>query len=137
MYVLCLLVEKEKELQDKYRSLAAESYENYEATAAVMAPLYVELVELRKEIAVSYGYDDYVTYAYETAFCRSYTPEEAAQMSELVKEKLAPLYVQAMLSESREDRNAFYRVSDTDEETLLALLEEYIPLMSAKDLISR
>lgn len=125
------LVEREKELQDEYRSLAAQDYGSYEATAAVMAPLYVELVELRKEIAKSYGYDDYVTYAYESTYYRSYTPEEAAQMGELVKEKLAPLYLRALLSESGEDRNAFYRVSDTEEETLFALLERYIPLMSA------
>lgn len=125
------LADREKALQDEYRLLAAEAYDSYEATAEVMAPLYVELVQLRNHIAETYGYDDYVTYAYENTYYRSYTPEQAAQLGEIVKEELAPLYVRSMLAESREDQEAFFRVSDTDEETLLALMQQYIPLMDS------
>ena len=120
------LVEKEKELQDEYRQLMAVEHETYGAAAAAVAPLYVELVELRRKIAESYGYEDYVSFAYEASYYRSYTPEEAAQMSGLVKEKLTPLFLQTMQNESEKDRKAFFRVSDTEEETLLALLEHYI-----------
>lgn len=125
------LYDREKALQDEYRVLMSEKYGSYAETAAAVAPLYVELVKLRTQIAQSYGYEDYVTYAYESSYYRSYTPAQAAELGEQVKKELAPLYVQTMLAETEDDRRAYYKESDTRQQTLLGLLQRYIPLVDS------
>lgn len=125
------LLDREKELEDEYTALAGESYDTYEATAQVMAPLYVELIDVRNRLAESYGYDDYPTYAYETTYGRSYTPADARGLEENVKDGLAKRYVRLMLNITEEDYAALYRYPDASEENLLALMRQYLPQMDA------
>ncbi len=126
------LNEKEKELQDRYTTLAGEEYESYEATAEVMAPLYLELIDVRNQLAESYGYDDYPTYAYENLYVRGYTPEDARRMEELVKGNLSGLYIDSLLSMTEEDYNAYYKYPDISQDGLLGLMQEYLPAMDSQ-----
>ncbi len=124
------LSEREKELEDEYTRLAGAEYESYGATAGVMAPLYVELVELRNELAESYGYENYVEYAYAESFARSYTPEDARRLERVVKGGLSELYLAGLLAETEEDYEAYYAHADSSEEHLLDLMQRYIPQMA-------
>ncbi len=49
----------------------------YEAQYTEAAEIYVELVKIRNDFAVSKGYDNYSTYAYKAIYGRDYTPTEA------------------------------------------------------------
>lgn len=125
------MLDQEKALEDQYTQLAGEEYDSYEATAAVMAPLYVQLVELRNKIAASYGYDNYVDYAYTETYSRSYTPEDARTLEETVKKGLSRLYVSSLVNMTDDDYDAPYRYSDASPENLVALMKQYMPQMDA------
>ena len=124
------LLDREKELQNEYRTLAAAPYASYAECAQAVAPLYVELVELRSRIAESFGYENYVEYAYAETYARSYTPQDALTLCAAVKQTLAPLYVQSLLEESRSSYHAYAGSDETDEQTLLALLEKFLAQIS-------
>ncbi len=76
------------------------SYEQYvegyygciNATADVLAPIYVDLVKTRMQIAKEAGYDNYNDYAYEESYERDYTPEDAQEFCDEVKETLVPAF---------------------------------------------
>lgn len=76
------------------------SYEQYvegyygciNAAAEVLAPIYVELVKTRMQIAKEAGYENYNDYAYEESYDRDYTPEEAQEFCDDVKENLVPAF---------------------------------------------
>lgn len=53
--------------------------------------IFLELVELRNEMARTLGYENYVEYSY-AGYNRDYTPEDAANMAENVKKYLVPLH---------------------------------------------
>ncbi len=121
------LMERENDLQSRYAQISGQSYDDYTSLAEAVAPVYLELIDVRNAIAQSYGYDDYPTYAYECIYVRGYSPRDAADLGELVKQELAPLYVDSMLSESQDDWDAWYRYSQADEAHLLELMGEYMP----------
>lgn len=56
-----------------------------------LAELYIQLVEVRTNIAKSYGYDNYAEYAYDKIYDREYTPEGLADYKEQVKTYYSPL----------------------------------------------
>ena len=86
-------------------SLDAEDFETlYEAYLDLFhteaGGIFRELTKIRREIAETLGYDSYADYRY--ACCgRTYTPEDASQLSERVRKEIVPL-----LAEMRDD---FYR----------------------------
>lgn len=125
------LMDQEKSLEDEYTKLAGEEYDSYADTAAVMAPLYLQLVQVRNRLAQTYEYDNYVDYAYENIYFRSYTPEDARELEDSVKENLSKLYVRSLIGMTQEDYDAPYRYSDASQENLLALMQDYMPRMSA------
>lgn len=55
--------------------------------------MYVEIVKSNMLYAEELGYDSYADYVYES-FQRDYTPEEAAEYMDDIKEYMVPLYVQ-------------------------------------------
>ncbi len=120
------LMEQENALQDRYAQLAGGQYDDHTALAAAVAPVYLELIQVRNDLARSFGYDDYPTYAYECIYVRSYTPQDADKLGDRVKKELAPLYVDCLLAESEADYDAFYRYDRADEAHLLELLGQYI-----------
>lgn len=55
--------------------------------------IFLELIEVRRAIAKTLGFDSYADYAY-ACFGRDYTPGDAARLCERVKEKIVPKYRQ-------------------------------------------
>ncbi len=89
------LMDQELELQTKYYAVYAE------ATASgyiddtgfnQLAELYLDMVKLRQKIANAAGYDDYITYAYETQYDRDFTPQQTRAYIDEIAAELAPLY---------------------------------------------
>ena len=62
------------------------SREIAKAKNAALGEIYIRLVELRKAIAASYGYDNYAAYSYEEAYQRDFTPEDAQTFHQAVKD---------------------------------------------------
>lgn len=56
-----------------------------------LGDIYMQLVQLRVQIAQTLGFSRYTDYAYQ-CFFRDFTPEEAAQFAQSVQEHLVPLY---------------------------------------------
>lgn len=70
-----------------------ESY--LEGNHEVYAPLgniYLEMIDVRNQIARLNGYDNYAEYAYPEVYNRDYTLEDIAEFRAAVKEYLAPVY---------------------------------------------
>ncbi len=77
--------------EDLYEIYNAISYDRNYALATVFS----DLIEIRKQIAVFEGYDNYADYAYADIFDRDYTPAEAMELNNQVSEFVAPLYEEA------------------------------------------
>lgn len=61
-------------------------------STTTIASLYEQLVNKNNQLAVLYGYDNYMTYAYENVYNRDYTPTQTKAMSAFVKQYIVPLY---------------------------------------------
>ena len=57
-----------------------------------LGPIYVELLQIRKELAKEYEVDSYADYCYSAQFGRSYTTEDAEKFCENIKKNMAPRY---------------------------------------------
>lgn len=83
----------------------AEAADYYYSNAnAVFAPIFVELVKVRQQIAAEYGYDSYIEYAYD-ANGRDFTPEDAAVYTQAILDELVPLYREAVEQDIYSDAN--------------------------------
>ena len=93
------MAEKEAKLQSKYYELTekAQTMDTYSdafftTVGKEMAELFVELVQVRQEMAAYAGYADYPSFAYDFYYYRDFSPSQAtAYMAEIAKE-LVPLY---------------------------------------------
>ena len=73
-------------------------YESYSKLFnAEAGAIFLELIAVRNEIAVTLGFDSYADFMY-ACYNRDYTPQDAAQLSERVKVAIVPLF-----SEMRSD----------------------------------
>lgn len=95
------LQEREAELLNEYYDLntAAQSVQYYsdeffETYGRQMADVFVEMVQVRQEMAAEAGYDSYLEYAYEYVHGRDYTPRQAETYLEEICRELVPLYVE-------------------------------------------
>lgn len=79
---LLSLMEQETDLIDQYYTLddryTASDYTLDDALFQDMVSLYIQLIQIRQEMADYLGYPDYPTLAYEMHYHRDYTPSEAA-----------------------------------------------------------
>lgn len=64
-----------------------------------MAELYISLVEVRREMAESMGYDSYEQMQYEYGFERDYSPEQADKYLEDIRTYMLPLYLEIVEGE--------------------------------------
>lgn len=79
------------------------SYDEYMAVSAllaekknsILAPILLDLIELRNREAELYGYDTYAESCYE-GYNRDYTPEDARVLHEYVKEYISPLWLESI-----------------------------------------
>lgn len=92
---------------------------------AEVGPVYVQLVQIRNEIAALEGYDSYTDYAYDMLYCRDYTAADAQTLCEAVKQSVAPSYYSDELYQS----DLWYDYEDVgtdlDSQKLLSLLGKY------------
>ena len=72
---------------------AADYY--YGALNDVLAPIYVELVQVRQAVAAESGYDSYIEYAYDNNG-RDYTPADTEDYVAAIRSELVPLYEAAV-----------------------------------------
>jgi hypothetical protein len=95
---LLALTEKESEILGDYYDLSAQPGEYTDAyfssTGAELEQVFLELIQVRREIAEYTGYESYVNYAYEQLHFRDYTPEQTAGYLAGVRQELVPLYRQ-------------------------------------------
>lgn len=92
------LIEQEDALLSEYYALSAEPADGSDAyfngTGAKIAALFVEMVALRQKIASYAGYPDYPSFAYDFYHIRDYTPRQAWDYMEDIRQELTPLYRQ-------------------------------------------
>ncbi|MBO7407447.1 MAG: hypothetical protein J6V14_07420, partial [Clostridia bacterium] len=62
----------------------------YEKLNGKLAPIYVKLIKIRKQIAAEAGYDDYEKYVFEHVLRRDYTPDDAHKFTVAVRNRLLP-----------------------------------------------
>lgn len=82
------LTDRESELVNEYYSISASPDPDFDACADI----FIELVNVRREIAAAAGYDSYADYAYYETYSRNYTPEDARAVWAAVKEYFVPAY---------------------------------------------
>ncbi|MBR5640818.1 MAG: hypothetical protein IKW92_01650 [Firmicutes bacterium] len=125
------LLKEENRLVQEYYSAIAEADgtassdgDYYEKINELCGPIFLDLLQVRDEIADWNGYDNYYEYAFDS-YGRDYDPEDIEALSKIAKEKIVPLFYEIYETwwdlpypESVEE---FY-----DEEEILAILEPYI-----------
>ena len=93
------LMDQEAELLAKYyalsaKSMAEESYSDayFKKWGIQFENLFLELVNLRREIAEYAGYENYLAFAYDFYYHRDYTPQQAADYLDEIRRELSGLY---------------------------------------------
>lgn len=97
--------------EEEYSEVMASYYEKY---TPQFGEIYLELIQVRNEIAEYFGYDNYAEYAYEQIYGRNYTVEESEALIEDIRKDLVPVYEK--LTESGAWGDVFY--GSVGEETL-------------------
>lgn len=101
-----------------------------------LGELFLELVDIRTQLAQSYGYDNYADYAYEEIYERDYTPEDLEEYRRQVIEYIVPLehdLYDMLMEDSSFDA---MRDAEMSEQECLDFLEAYLPEISDDMLIS-
>lgn len=89
-----------------------------------VGPIFVELVDIRDEIAELCGYDSYADYAYENLYDRDYSTADAQAFCDAVKEYVSrEYYDQVYYSDLAYD--GYYSLGHMDEEKLLEIVGKY------------
>ncbi len=125
------LYKEENRLVQEYYSAIAEAEaesedddEYYKMANDLCGPIFLDLVQVRDQIAEWNGYDNYYEYAFDS-YGRDYDPEDIENLSDIAKDEIVPLY---------------YRIYDTwwelpypehvsdfyDEEDILSRIYPYI-----------
>lgn len=82
--------------EEAYRLIQAY-YEQYDL---LLGEIYAQLVSIRRQQAELLGYDSYEQMEYSLVYERDYSPEQALEYLEDIKEYMAPLYRQLMEEEA-------------------------------------
>lgn len=80
-------ISQESSLVQDYYLLPDDDFED------AAAEIYLQLIGLRRQEAERAGYDSYAAYAYDVLYSRDYVPEDAQRLHQVVKEYIAPLYL--------------------------------------------
>lgn len=118
-------------LSENRDSFTAEEYKEFrnallEKKNAACMPVYLELVALRKELASLYGYDNAVEYYYKEIYFRDYSPEEARNFHNLVKQYILPI------QQRMDAADLPYPDAVVTAEEVPAIMEEIIPRISGE-----
>lgn len=124
----------EEELLDAYKdkNISIEQYHEgyadiYTQKNSEWGEVFIELADIRTQIARSFGYDNYAEYAYKEIYGREYTPDDLTAFREDVKKYLVPLkdelYQMLYVDHAKEYQRLYREDISTDE--CLAVLERY------------
>ncbi len=102
------------------------SYGLKAAVNDLVGPIFLELVDIRTELAELWGYDSYADYAYEYIYGRDYTAEDAQTLCDAVKDFSAWYYENLYYSDLWYAYDIPTPVMDEDE--LIAALGETLSL---------
>ncbi len=102
------------------------------------AELYLQLVDVRTQLARSYGYDNFADYAYEKRYGRDYTTDELKEYREQVKNYIVPLQDELMMELYGSHYSEFLKMFDQEmsEQDCLDTLRKYLPEISSDLLVS-
>lgn len=78
---------------DEYREALLKYYEKYNGE---LSRIYIDLVNVRRQLAAEMGYDSYEQMQYDYYFYRDYSPESAAGYIADIKEYMVPFYKEVM-----------------------------------------
>lgn len=119
---LIALLEEESQLLSEYYALSAEEFDGteayYEGTGLKIAEKYLEMIALRQRIAEYTGYADYPSFSYDFYHYRDYTPQQAQDYMDQIRQTLVPLYKQTASRDYTE-----YAWAESSEEQTLAYVE--------------
>ena len=93
------LMESESALVDAYYALSAQaatveyySEEYFSGVGLQIEEVFLELIQVRQDIAEYAGYESFPEFAYEFYHYRDYTPEQAQGYVDQIRTELAPMY---------------------------------------------
>ena len=96
---LTSLLNQEALLRNQYQAIHGEasdteyySEEYFSQYGSQMAEVYLELVQLRQQIAAYVGYESYPQFAYDFYHLRDYTPQQSTSYLADIRAELVPLY---------------------------------------------
>lgn len=81
------LKERNNAIESEFLALSASEQKEK------LPELYAEFADNNNKMAALMGYENYLEYAYENVYGRDYTYEDVAQLSEYVKNYIAPVFV--------------------------------------------
>ncbi len=117
---------EEQQLQQDYRAIMAESQPDLDEAAEV----FVELVELRNEIAKEAGFDSYADYAYQNIYSRNYTPEDIKSVWKGVKRYFVPLMQEYAYDVLSGVQQIYETDLDCSPEHILDTMDQVLPQLS-------
>lgn len=87
-----LLCSRYQAINGQASAVTYYSDEYFTQYGSQMAQVFLELVQLRQQIAAYVGYDSYPEFAYDFYHARDYTPQQAISYLADVRAELTPLY---------------------------------------------
>jgi hypothetical protein len=127
-------------LKERNNAIEVEFLALSEAEQKAKLPeLYAEYVANNNAMAKLMGYDNYLEYAYENVYGRDYTYQDAAELADMVKEHIAPVFAEVyrqfdtISGYTRDDLNQYYtQVKNSFFEDLKGntLVNDYIDLLA-------
>jgi hypothetical protein len=102
-------------LKEKNNAIEVEFLALSEAEQKAKLPeMYAEYAANNNAMARLMGYDNYLEYAYENVYGRDYTYQDAAELADMVKEHIAPVFAEmyrkwdTISGYTREDLDQYY-----------------------------
>lgn len=102
------------------------------------AELFIELVEVRNELAKSYGYSNYTEYAYDKVYDRDYDPDQLGRYRKSVIDNMVPLASELrniLRNDYKDDTDAMFKEKISEDECLQKL-KDHLPEISNDMLVS-
>ncbi len=110
-----------------------EYYRLYDAYCAQLnekaGAIFLQQIPIRIEIASRLGYQDYVTYCYDT-YGRDYSPQDARTLHAAVKKYIAPVFIKASERNDTSDLDATSFDEDAFFSALSSAAGAFSPLLS-------
>lgn len=82
------LVADDQLTDQEYAQVRRAYYEKY---TPILGELYIQLVQVRQELAAAMGYDGYEDYAFTALYERDYTPQQARDLLKDIQQEIGPI----------------------------------------------